>query len=115
MSKKNKKGNNRIVFSTNPDFEPEDNRYSESETPRANQKLYVSIDRKKRRGKEVTLIEGYEGTEDGLKDLAKLLKQKCGVGGSAKDGEIVVQGNKRDKVIEILLAEGFGKVIRKGG
>lgn len=113
MSKKNKK--NRIVFSTDPDFQHEEDNYSESETPRAQQKLYVSIDRKKRKGKEVTLVEGYEGPEDDLKSLAKMLKQKCGVGGSAKDGEIVIQGNKRDKVIELLLAEGFGKVIRKGG
>lgn len=113
MSKKNK--NNRIVFSTNPDFQPEDDSYSENETPRTQQKLYVSIDKKKRKGKEVTLVEGYQGPEDNLKDLAKMLKQKCGVGGSAKEGEIVIQGNKRDKVIELLLAAGFGKVIRKGG
>jgi len=115
MSKKNKKGNNRIVFSTNPDYQPEEDNYSETEAPRGQQKLYVSIDRKKRKGKEVTLIEGYDGPEEDLKALAKLLKQKCGVGGSAKDGEIVIQGNKRDKVIELLIAEGFGKVIRKGG
>ncbi len=114
MSKKNKKGN-RFVFSTNPDFEYDDQNESEESVRYANQKVYVSIDRKKRKGKEVTLIEGFQGSEDDFKDLAKMLKTKCGVGGSAKDGEIIIQGNKRDKVIELLEKAGFGKVVRKGG
>ena len=115
MSKKNKKNSNPFVFSTNPDFKPSDDNEAINSSPYSDQKLYVSIDRKKRRGKEVTLVEGFEGSENDLKDLAKMLKSKCGVGGSAKDGEIIIQGNKRDKVIELLIAKGFGKVIRKGG
>jgi translation initiation factor 1 len=76
--------------------------------------LYVSIDRKQRGGKSVTLVEGFIGSDDDLKDLGKMLKSKCGVGGSAKDGEIVVQGENRDKVMELLNKEGY-KTKRKGG
>jgi translation initiation factor 1 len=112
---KNKKERINIVYSTNPDFkfdfEPED----EQETLAPGQQtLYVSIDRKQRAGKEVTLIEGFVGTDDDLKELGKLLKSKCGVGGTAKDGDIIVQGNFRDKIIAILEKEGY-KVKRKGG
>ncbi|MFK7806312.1 MAG: translation initiation factor [Saprospiraceae bacterium] len=111
-----KNKNRRTVYSTNPDFDFDaENEDPIEDTPYANQKIYVSIDRKKRRGKEVTLVEGFKGSKDELKDLAKMLKSKCGVGGSAKDGEIIVQGNHRDKVIELLKKEGFGKVISKGG
>jgi translation initiation factor 1 len=76
--------------------------------------LYVSIDRKQRGGKSVTLVEGFIGSDDDLKDLGKMLKSKCGVGGSAKDGEIVVQGENRDKVMELLNKAGY-KTKRKGG
>lgn len=104
-----------MVFSTNPDFEYKHSDEDSAETlPPGDQLLYVSIDRKKRKGKEVTLVEGFVGTETDLKDLAKLLKQKCGVGGSAKDGEILVQGNFADKLVELLGKEGY-KVKRKGG
>ena len=104
-----------VVYSTNPDFQYEAEPDEEQETlsPKA-QTLYVSIDRKQRAGKEVTLVEGFIGTDDDLKELGKLLKSKCGVGGTAKDGEIVVQGNFRDKVMDLLQKEGF-KVKRKGG
>lgn len=115
MSKKNKGRGGGFVFSTNPDFEFEDDDNLEEETlPNEEQLLYVSIDRKKRKGKEVTLIEGFVGTEEDLKDLAKQLKSACGVGGTAKDGEILIQGNFRDKIIEMLKNLKY-KTKRKGG
>lgn len=111
---KNKNKSN-VVYSTNPDFEYEYEGDEEVETLAPNQQLlYVSVDKKQRGGKAVVLVEGFVGTDDDLKDLGKLLKSKCGVGGSAKDGEITVQGDNRDKVIEILEKEGY-KVKRKGG
>ena len=112
MSKKKKLN---VVYSTNPDF---DYSYDEDEEmellPSNEQKLYVSIDRKRRAGKEVTLVEGFVGPNDDLKDLAKILKSKCGVGGSAKDGEILIQGKFKDKVYDLLVKEGFS-VKKKGG
>jgi translation initiation factor 1 len=112
---KNKKEKINIVYSTNPDFQFQ---YEEEETvetlPNNQQKLYVSIDRKQRAGKEVTLVEGFIGTEDDLKELGKLLKSKCGVGGTAKDNEILIQGNFRDKIFDILIKEGY-QVKKKGG
>ncbi len=114
MSKKKNERIN-VVYSTNPDFQYSFDDEQEQETliP-SEQTLYVSIDRKQRGGKEVTLIEGFVGSDDDLKELGKLLKSKCGVGGTAKDGEIIVQGNFRDKVIELLQKEGY-KTKRKGG
>lgn len=114
MAKKKKERLN-VVYSTNPDFGYQYDEEEEIETlPNNQQKLYVSIDKKSRGGKEVTLIEGFVGAEDDMKELGKLLKQKCGVGGSVKDGEIIVQGNFRDKIIAILEAEGY-QTKRKGG
>ena len=113
MAKKKEKLN--IVYSTNPNFNFEFEEEEVIETlPNSKQKLYVSIDRKQRGGKEVTLIEGFVGQEEDLKELGKTIKQKCGVGGSVKDGEILIQGNFRDKIIAILEKEGFN-VKRKGG
>lgn len=112
---KNKKERINIVYSTNPNFSYDQEEEAEPETLAAHlQTLYVSIDKKQRAGKEVTLVEGFIGSDDDLKELGKLLKSKCGVGGTAKDGEIIVQGNFRDKVMELLQKEGY-KVKRKGG
>jgi translation initiation factor 1 len=112
---KQKKERLNVVYSTNPNFSYELDNDEEIETlPNSQQKLYVSIDKKQRAGKEVTLVEGFVGSEDDLKELGKLLKSKCGVGGTVKDGEILIQGNFRDKIIELLLKEKF-QVKRKGG
>lgn len=103
------------MYSTNPDYDYEyDNEEQEAIDP-SEQNLRVLIDRKKRKGKEVTLITGFIGPEEEMKDLGKLLKQKLGVGGSAKDGEIIVQGNHREKVLAILKEKGFSKTKLSGG
>ena len=114
MSKKNKKRIN-VVYSTNPDFEFEEEQHEEQETKSPNQQLlYVSLDRKNRGGKEVSLVEGFIGLDNDLKDLAKRLKSKCGVGGSVKNGEIIIQGNFVKKVIGLLSDLGY-HVKQKGG
>jgi translation initiation factor 1 len=115
MSKKNKQLIN-VVYSTNPNFSYESESDEDQETlPKNQQKLYVSIDRKQRGGKDVTLVEGFVGTEDDLKDLGKILKSKCGVGGSVKDGEILIQGALRDKVYDLLIKDGYTQTKKKGG
>lgn len=104
-----------MVYSTNPDFEYEKESETEEETlPPQQQNLKVSIDRKKRKGKSVTLVTGFVGSEDDLKDLGKMLKTKCGVGGTVKDGEILIQGEFRERVMELLKEEGY-KVKKSGG
>jgi translation initiation factor 1 len=105
-----------VVYSTNKDYSFDYDEDDEQETlSESEQNLYVSIDRKKRKGKSVTLVEGFVGSDEDLNNLGKLLKSKCGVGGSAKDGEIVVQGEVKDKVYDILLKEGYKKTKKKGG
>ena len=97
-----------IVYSTNPDFNYETQETEEATTlPPAQQKLRVQLDRKNRGGKVVTLVTGFVGNENDLKELGKLLKSKCGVGGSAKDGEIIVQGDFKQKVVDLLKKEGY--------
>ena len=104
-----------VVFSTNPDHEFEHNNEEEQETlPAKQQDLRVMLDRKKRKGKSVTLVTGFIGSAEKLKELGKLLKSKCGVGGTVKDGEILIQGDFREKVLNILVNEGF-KAKKAGG
>ena len=97
-----------MVFSTNPDFEYTTTEEQEATTlPPAQQTLRVWLDRKQRGGKTVTLVKGFVGTESDLTELGRMLKSRCGVGGSAKDGEIIIQGDHRDRVVELLTKAGY--------
>ena len=108
MKKNDWKDRLNVVYSTNPDFQYESIDEEEMETlPKNQQKLRVSIEKKGRGGKTVTLIRGFIGTEDDLKELGKLMKTKCGVGGSVKDEEIIIQGDFKQRIIELLKAEGY--------
>jgi translation initiation factor 1 len=113
MSKnKNKPG---IVYSTNPDFKFDNDIIPIGTTlPPSQQDLRVMLDKKQRGGKAVTLITGFIGKDDDLNLLGKMLKQKCGVGGTSKDGEILIQGDHRDKVLQLLMASGY-KAKKAGG
>ncbi len=97
-----------MVYSTNPDFEYQMDEEPQQQTlPPQQQNLRVWLDRKQRGGKVVTLVKGFVGSDDDLAELGRMLKSKCGVGGSAKDGEIIVQGDHRDRVVELLTAVGY--------
>lgn len=99
-----------VMYSTNPDFQYNTDEEVEQDTlPKEKQLLRISLDKRNRGGKAVTLVTGFRGTADDLTALGKLLKVKCGVGGSAKDGEIIVQGDLRPKVLEVLQKEGYVK------
>lgn len=104
-----------VVYSTNPDFAYDKGKGEDPGTlPPQQQNLLVSLDRKQRKGKSVTLIKGFIGTEEDMKELSKKLKSRFGVGGSAKDGEIIIQGDFVQRVIEYLQAEKY-KVKKSGG
>lgn len=105
MSKKRPVG---VVYSTNPDYQYDYDEAPQAETlPPQQQKLRVRIERNHRGGKVVTLVTGFVGTDDDLQQLARTLKSRCGVGGSAKDGEIIIQGELKEKVVDTLLKQGY--------
>jgi len=107
MSKKNKPDNRGFVYSTDPDFKfEEENNVVETPLP-DQQKLKIRLDAKQRAGKVVTLIEGFIGKIEDLEELGKKIKNFCGTGGSAKDGEIIVQGDQRDKVLQWLIKNNY--------
>lgn len=110
MSKKNNDWKKRdgVVYSTNSDFEFSYQQDDEAQTlPPQQQNLRVQLDKSGRAGKQVTLVTGFIGTAADLDTLTKLIKTKCGVGGSQKDGEVLIQGDVRDKVVQILQKEGY--------
>ena len=125
MKNKGKKNRSGIVYSTDPDFDY-DNPFAgldlggedvqaETEAEALHDPLHLHLDRKGRKGKAVTLIKGFEGSDEALAKLGKALKSHCGVGGSTKDGEIILQGDQRDKAMAWLKKEGFRNVKKSGG
>ena len=97
-----------VVYSTNPDYEYSDESQEATEAlPKNQQKLRLNMERAGRGGKTVTLVKGFVGSDEDINALCKLLKQRCGVGGSVKDGEIIIQGDHRQRLIEILQKEGY--------
>ena len=110
MSKKNKPDSRGFVFSTDPDFKFEEEHDSSETLLPAQQKLKVRLDTKHRAGKAVTLVEGFAGKAEDLEELGKKLKSFCGTGGSAKDGEVIIQGDQREKVMQWLGKNGYKNV-----
>jgi len=99
-----------ITYSTNPDYQYQIQDETEEKTlPKEKQVLRIALDKRNRGGKTVTLITGFRGTNDDLTALGKMLKVKCGVGGTAKDGEIIIQGDFRQKIVDMLMKEGYTK------
>ena len=103
-----------MVYSTNPDFEPEEFNEQRQTPASRHQDLRIHLDRKQRKGKAVTLIKGFVGSDNDLKELGKALKSKCGVGGAVKNGEILLQGDHGDKVLAMLTEKGY-KAKKSGG
>ncbi|NII23926.1 translation initiation factor [Pseudoflavitalea sp. X16] len=110
MSKKNKPDSKGFVYSTDPNFRFEEEPQEQHATlPPAQQLLKVRLDTKNRGGKAVTLVQGFVGTDEDLEELGKKLKNFCGTGGAVKDGEVIIQGDQRDKVMQWLQKNGYTK------
>lgn len=114
MNKKNKPDIRGFVYSTDPDFSFKEDQSTTETLPSAQQKLRIRLDTKHRAGKVVTLVEGFVGKEEDLEELGKKLKSFCGTGGSAKDGEIIVQGDQREKVMQWLQKNGYTQIKKSG-
>ncbi|PZX61418.1 translation initiation factor [Hydrotalea sandarakina] len=114
MSKKNKPDARGFVYSTNPDFSFEHEQEMQETLPPAKQKLTIHLDTKHRGGKTVSIVKGFVGTEEDADTLGKKLKQFCGTGGSVKDGEIIIQGDQRDKILQWLQKNGY-QLAKKSG
>lgn len=114
MSKKNKPDTRGFVYSTDPNFRFEPEKENIETLPASQQQLGVRLDTKHRAGKAVTLITGFIGSGEDLEELCKKLKSFCGTGGSAKDGEIIIQGDQRDKVMQWLVKNGYKSAKRTG-
>lgn len=115
MSKKNKPDSRGFVYSTDPGFRFEEEAGNTKETlPPAQQNLRVKLETKHRAGKTVTLVDGFTGTEEDAEKLGKQLKNFCGTGGSVKEGEIIVQGDQRERVLQFLLKNGYSKTKKAG-
>ncbi len=103
-----------IVYSTDPDFQKESGKKEKKTPPPEQQNLYIHLDRKGRKGKVVTIVTGFVGTAEDAKFLGRVIKSRCGVGGSVKNGEILVQGNVKDRVLNIVSELGY-QVKKAGG
>ena len=112
MSKKNKPDTNGFVYSTNPEFKFESESNAQETLPPERQKLRIILETKHRAGKAVTVVYGFVGKEEDLETLGKALKSFCGSGGSVKDGEIIIQGDQREKVLGYLVKKGYSKTIK---
>ena len=103
-----------VAYPTSPDFDYDSEPDSEQENvpegyPKHKQPIRIALDKRQRRGKQVTIVADFKGSENDLKELGRMLKTKCGVGGSAKDGEIIIQGDFREKIKQILVDNGYTK------
>jgi translation initiation factor 1 len=113
MSKKNKAGSGGLVFSTDPNFQPEQEQHEKETLSPAEQRLKVSLQTKHRAGKTVTLIAGFAGQLSDAEILGKQLRNHCGTGGSVKEDEIILQGDHREKALQFLLKKGYAQTKNK--
>lgn len=115
MSKKSKKHREGVVYSTSTDFDYDYDEVEEQTLPPDEQRLKVRMEKKGRKGKTAVVVTGFVGSDQDLKDLAKELKSACGTGGSAKDGQIIIQGDMRSKIVELLKGKGYSNTKQAGG